>query len=60
MAKAIQFLRECKAELKKVVWPTREDVVSSVTIVVISSVIIAVLLGAFDLAFTGLFRLLMK
>lgn len=60
MAKLVQFFRESKAELKKVVWPTRDDVFSSVKVVIISTVVVAVLLGALDLAFTQVFRTLMK
>jgi preprotein translocase subunit SecE len=48
MSKIVQFCKECVAELRKVVWPTREDVISSVKVVVVSTVIIAVLLGLLD------------
>ncbi len=60
MAKVVQFFKESKAELKKVVWPTKEDVLSSIKVVIISTVVMAVILGLFDLGFTQLFRLLMK
>ena len=60
MAKVFQFIKESKAELKKVVWPTKDDVISSIKVVLVSTVIVAVILGALDLGFTQLFRLLMK
>lgn len=60
MAKVFQFFKESKAELKKVVWPTKEDVISSIKVVIISTVVMAVILGALDLGFSELFRLLMK
>ena len=60
MAKVVQFFKESKAELKKVVWPTKKDVLSSIKVVIISTVVVAVILGLFDLGFTQLFRLLMK
>ena len=60
MAKVVQFIKESKAELKKVVWPTKEDVLSSVKVVIISTIVVAVILGALDLGFSELFRLLMK
>ena len=60
MSKFVQFVRESKAELKRVDWPSKEDVFSSVTVVIISTVVIAVLLGVLDLAFTQVFRFLMK
>jgi len=48
MKKIIQFIKESYAELKKVVWPGRDDVVSSVKVVLISTVIIAAVLGFID------------
>ena len=60
MSKLVQFVRESKAELKRVDWPTKEDVLSSVKVVIVSTIVIAVLLGVLDLAFTQLFRMLMK
>lgn len=60
MSKMIQFFRESKAELKKVVWPTRDDVVSSVKVVIISTIVIAVILGLLDFGFTELFRAVLK
>ena len=60
MAKIFQFFKESRAELKKVVWPTRDDVVSSIKVVIISTILVAVILGLLDLGFTELFRILMK
>jgi preprotein translocase subunit SecE len=48
MGKIVQFFKECVAELKKVIWPGREDVLSSVKVVLLSTVIIAVILGLVD------------
>lgn len=60
MAKVFQFFRESKAELKKVVWPTKDDVFSSIKVVLVSTVIIALILGLFDWGFTELFRFVMS
>ncbi len=55
MAKIVQFFKESAAELKKVVWPSREDVWSSVAVVLVSTIIIAVVLGLLDALFvTGM------
>jgi preprotein translocase subunit SecE len=55
MRKFVQFVKECYAEMKKVVWPSRTDVVSSIKVVLISTIIIAVILGLLDLLFvTGM------
>ncbi|MBQ9495300.1 MAG: preprotein translocase subunit SecE [Treponema sp.] len=60
MSKVVQFFRESGAELKKVVWPSRDDVVSSVLVVVISTFIVAVILGLLDWGFTEAFRAIMR
>jgi len=48
MGKIVQFFKECYAELRKVVWPGKDDVVSSVAVVIISTILIAVILGLVD------------
>ena len=60
MAKIFQFFKESRAELKKVVWPTKADVLSSIKVVIISTIIVAVLLGLLDLGFSQLFRLILQ
>lgn len=60
MSKISQFFRESKAELKKVVWPSRDDVVSSIKVVIISTIVVAIVLGLLDFAFTEAFRAIMK
>ena len=49
MGKIVQFFKECYAELRKVVWPSRDDVISSVKIVIVSTLIIALVLGLVDI-----------
>jgi preprotein translocase subunit SecE len=44
----VQFAKESYAELKKVIWPGRDDVISSVKVVIVSTVIIAAILGLID------------
>jgi len=60
MAKMFQYFKECKAELKKVVWPSKNDVFASLKVVIISTIVVAVLLGLLDFGFTEAFRALMK
>ena len=54
------FFVECVRELKRVVWPGRNDVIASVKVVIISTLIIAVLLGLLDFGFTAAFRAVMR
>ena len=48
MNKIVQFIKESYAELRKVIWPGRDDVISSVKVVIISTIIIAAVLGLMD------------
>ena len=49
MGKIVQFIKESYAELRKVIWPSREDALSSVKVVIISTIIVAAVLGLVDL-----------
>jgi len=48
MKKIIEFLKESYGELKKVNWPTRDDVVSQTIIVVVSLIIVSASLAVID------------
>jgi len=48
MRKIILFFKESYAELRKVVWPGRDDVISSVKVVVLSTLVVAAILGVID------------
>lgn len=46
-----RFLTDIISELRKVVWPTREDTIHLTVVVVIVTIIFGVLLGAIDMGF---------
>ena len=48
----LQFLREVMAELKKVAWPTRQEVVAYSIVVLVSVVVIAAIIFVMDFVFT--------
>ncbi len=48
MKKIILFFKDSYAELKRVVWPSRESVASSTKVVIVSTLIFAVVLGFVD------------
>jgi len=50
------FFGEIYNELKKVVWPTRQQTVKLSTIVIVASAAVGLMLGAFDWAFTQLMQ----
>jgi len=49
MGKIVQFIKESYAELRKVIWPSRDDAISSVKVVIISTLIIGAVLGFVDM-----------
>jgi preprotein translocase subunit SecE len=48
MKKIFRFFAESYAELKKVVWPSREEVATSTKVVIVSTLIFAAVLGIVD------------
>ena len=54
MTNPIQFLREVKSELIKVVWPERSQVIRTTIAVIILSIVVAIFLGAADYGLTKL------
>ncbi|MFP4483818.1 MAG: preprotein translocase subunit SecE [Spirochaetaceae bacterium] len=55
MRKMISFFKDSYAELKKVVWPSREEVGSSTRVVLVSVALFAIVLGIVDFLFlTGI------
>lgn len=56
-----KFLLSVNAEMKQVQWPTRSKVIAFTIVIVVVSLVVAYLLGAFDALFGyGLRTLLLK
>ena len=55
----MQYLRETRAEMRKVVWPTREEATNLTIIVVVTIIAMSAFFGVVDYLFTALFRLLL-
>jgi preprotein translocase subunit SecE len=53
-----QYFRETRAELRKVVWPTRQEAINLTLIVVGTIVAMSIFFGAIDYVLTALFRFL--
>ena len=53
MAKANpgEFIRQVQAELRKVVWPTRQETIQTTLVIMVVVVILSILLGLVDLFF---------
>jgi len=54
------FFKEVKIELKKVVFPGREEVIGSTKVVIVLTVIIAAFLGIIDLLLTKLISVVVR
>ena len=50
--KPLIFLQEVRSELKRVVWPTRQEAIRLTSVVVIVSALIGVYIGTLDYLFT--------
>jgi len=60
MKKIILFFQESFAELKKVTWPGRDEVISSTKVVLLSTVAIAAVLGLVDFILVKLVDFIFK
>ncbi|OJV65729.1 MAG: preprotein translocase subunit SecE [Clostridiales bacterium 38-18] len=53
-----KFYRSVKSEIKKVTWPTRQDVWNYTLVVLAMCAFSAIFIGALDLIFKSIFELL--
>ncbi len=58
VARAKQYLSECKHELKKVAWPSKKQLINNSIIIIVFIAIITVILSVLDLGFGKLFSML--
>ena len=57
MARVIEYIKETRAEMKHVSWPTRKQAIVFTAVVIAVSLLTALYLGLFDFVFTGILRL---
>ncbi|HWR38598.1 MAG TPA: preprotein translocase subunit SecE [Patescibacteria group bacterium] len=55
-----KFLREVKAELKKVSWPNKQELAANTGVVFISVVLVAVVIWVVDTVLTEALKVLIK
>ena len=60
LQKVQTFFREVVLEFKRVTWPHRKEVVSSTTVVLIVTLVIAFFLGAVDVGLSRIVRLILR
>jgi len=56
----VRYFKETRAELRKVTWPTRQEATNLSLIVLAVTVAMAIFLGAVDLLFATLIRLIVS
>lgn len=55
-----RFMRETKVELKKVTWPTKQELIANTAVVLIAVLICAALIWVIDSFFNVLFRWILQ
>ena len=60
MTTPVAFLKETSEELKKVVWPTKQEVIRLTFVVIIVSLIVGIFLGGLDFIFVKIIGIIVK
>jgi len=60
MSSIVDYLQETRAELRKVVWPTREEALNLTVVVIIVTIIMTIILGSADWVFTKLLSFILS
>ncbi|MDD4160612.1 MAG: preprotein translocase subunit SecE [Synergistaceae bacterium] len=60
MEKVLDYIRESKAELKKVTWPTKQQMWYSTLVVIVVTFMVSAYLGLVDLLLTGVFSKIVR
>lgn len=55
-----KFFRDCKGEIKKIVWPTPKNVFKNVGVVLVTIIILALFIFLLDTVFMNLLGLVME
>jgi preprotein translocase subunit SecE len=54
----IEFLKDVRGELKKVTWPSKQEVINSTIVVIVCTLIIGIFLWLCDFAFSKILSLI--
>ena len=57
MQRVISFLKEARAELGKVTWPTRKELMESTVLVIVSVIAVSIFIGVVDFVFNQMLQL---
>lgn len=56
--KLVKYFKECKAELKKVTWPSKDQIIHNTGIILAFIAIVTIILSLLDVGFAKLFQTL--
>lgn len=60
MEKVLDYIRESRAELRKVTWPSKQQVWYSTIVVIAVTFMVSAYLGLVDLLLTGIFSRIIR
>jgi len=60
ITKIPQFLNEVRAELKKVNWPAREELINATILVLVAAVLLTTYISLLDVAFSKLIQMFLR
>ena len=58
--KFMKFLRESWGEFKRVTWPSKKELISSTTVVILFVLFFAIFIGVIDLLLTQIFTIFIR
>lgn len=56
----LKFLKQVRSELKKVIWPTKKEVIKLTGVVILISFIVGIYIGVLDYVFGKLMEAIIK
>ena len=59
-ARIRKYFRDTKSEVKKVVWPTRQQIVNNTGVVIVCIIVVGAFIGVLDAVFTFGLQTLLK
>ncbi len=58
--KFVRFLKESWGEFKRVTWPSKKELISSTTVVILFVLFFAIFIGVIDLLLTQIFTIFIR
>jgi len=60
LEKTSQFITEVKIEMQKVSWSTKDELIGSTVVVIVSTLLLAVFIGAVDIVLSRVMALIIR